>query len=240
MIKSDYVNIKLTEVDGNSKFTWFFMWTTHEQHNYIQKHQFHICLESRVYTWLYLYSTHTNHTHLYIHTYIYIYTYQLRAFIETSAIVESNLQMPTRSLCVSNHSSTSLFWRGLKQLRVIGTSSRMAYFLRHGKLLAAPMQYALQLGADIPTAVWWQPEYEDTLHGPKNAWSIPSLRRSTLFATKFWTNTTTTTSSAWAILKNGLHNIVQQPSNQIWSSTPQFEADFTLVTSDRDIPIYVG
>lgn len=132
-----------------------------------------------VYTWLYLYITHTSHTHLYIYIYTYTNFVLLLWDLSNCGIKPANANEIT--LCLYSFKYVS-FLRGLKQLGVIGTS-RTAYFLRNGKL-AAPMQHALQLSADIPTAVWWQPEQE------------------------FWTNTTTTTLSAWLFSKNGLHNIV--------------------------------
>ena len=159
MVKSDYINIKLTEVHGNSKFKWFFMWTTHEQYNYIQKHQLHICLY-RIISLCYSYKPYTS-SYIYIHTNFVLLLWDL----SNCGIKPANANEIT--LCLYSFKYVS-FLRGLKQLGVIGTSSRTAYFLRNGKL-AEPMQHALQLSADIPTAVWWQPEYEDTLHGPKNS-----------------------------------------------------------------------
>ena len=145
--------------------------------------------------------------HIYTYIYIYIHTYQLCAFI-----VRPQQLWNQTCKCQRDHSVSLLiqdvsFLRGLKQLGVIGTSSRTAYFLRNGKL-AAPMQHALQLSADIPTAIWWQPEYEDTLHGPRNAWSIPSLGEVGPFCNEILDKHYHDHIDAWAILKNGLHNIV--------------------------------
>lgn len=116
-------------------------------------------------TGLYLYVTHTSHTHLHIYIYIHTNFVLLLWDLSNCGIKPANANEIT--LCLYSFKYVS-FLRGLKQLGVIGTSSRTAYFLRNGKL-AEPMQHALQLSADIPTAVWWQPEYEDTLHGPKNS-----------------------------------------------------------------------
>lgn len=105
--------------------------------------------------------------HIFIYIYIYIHTNFVLLLWDLSNCGIKPANANEITLCLYSFKYVS-FLRGLKQLGVIGTSSRTAYFLRNGKL-AEPMQHALQLSADIPTAVWWQPEYEDTLHGPKNS-----------------------------------------------------------------------
>ena len=171
MIKSDYINIKRrwkfkVHLIFHVNNTWTIQSHTKASIAHLSIHDYISILLIQA-----------------IHIFIYIYTYTnfvlLLWDLSNCGIKPANANEIT--LCLYSFKYVS-FLRGLKQLGVIGTS-RTAYFLRNGKL-AAPMQHALQLSADIPTAVWWQPEQE------------------------FWTNTTTTTLSAWLFSKNGLHNIV--------------------------------
>lgn len=111
MIKSDYVNKTYGspwKFEVHLIFHVNNTWTTQLHHNYIQKHQLHICLES-IHDYISIVLIQT------IHIYIYTHIPTLCFYCETSAIVASNLQMPTRSHCVPTHSRrllNSSWWSG--------------------------------------------------------------------------------------------------------------------------------